>query len=248
MTSLYDTLGVPPDASQEEIKAAFRRQAKTAHPDANPPEKKDEAEEKFGALTKAYEVLSDEKSRQRYDRTGATEKPDDIEVRAEQIIAERLISIFNEVDSEHDGMPPVYALYDNAFDFIRKVINRGLFEIKKARGRAAGEQVRWKDRRPKFKGKVAERIIDEKIRDVRFRMERLDFEEKAAKRALELLETYEHEPDERPEQNPFAMSATSAGFGVGGAASNFRFEDENGDELAPGGFADMVNRARGRRK
>lgn len=64
----YEVLGVPRNASQEEIKRAFRRLALKYHPDRNPGDK--EAEEKFKEINEAYQVLSDPEKRARYDRFG----------------------------------------------------------------------------------------------------------------------------------------------------------------------------------
>ncbi len=65
----YDILGVDRDASQDEIKKAYRKKAKKYHPDKNP-ENADEAREKFKKISEAYEVLADEEKRKRYDRYG----------------------------------------------------------------------------------------------------------------------------------------------------------------------------------
>jgi molecular chaperone DnaJ len=63
----YEVLEVSEDASQEEIKKAYRKKAKKYHPDSN----SDEAdEEKFKKINKAYDVLSDEEKRKKYDRFG----------------------------------------------------------------------------------------------------------------------------------------------------------------------------------
>ena len=64
----YETLGVPKSADQQQIKSAFRRLAREYHPDVN---KNHDAEEKFKEINEAYEVLSDEDKRARYDRFGA---------------------------------------------------------------------------------------------------------------------------------------------------------------------------------
>ena len=64
----YEVLGVEKGASAEEIKKAYRKSAMKYHPDRNPGDK--EAEEKFKEIGEAYEVLSDEGKRSRYDQFG----------------------------------------------------------------------------------------------------------------------------------------------------------------------------------
>lgn len=64
----YAILGVPRTASAEELKKAFRKLAREHHPDANKGAKK--SEEKFKEINEAYDVLSDVKKRQVYDRMG----------------------------------------------------------------------------------------------------------------------------------------------------------------------------------
>jgi len=66
--SYYDTLGLKKNASQKEIKAAYRRLARKLHPDVNPGDKT--AEARFKDVNRAYEVLSDAKKRTKYDRYG----------------------------------------------------------------------------------------------------------------------------------------------------------------------------------
>jgi len=65
----YEVLGVPKDADEKAIKAAFRKLARKYHPDVNPD--KAEAERKFKEINEAYEVLSDKEKRQKYDQFGA---------------------------------------------------------------------------------------------------------------------------------------------------------------------------------
>ena len=64
----YEILGVSRDASQEEIKSAYRKAALKNHPDRNPGDK--EAEEKFKAASEAYSVVGDPQRRAQYDRFG----------------------------------------------------------------------------------------------------------------------------------------------------------------------------------
>ncbi len=64
----YEVLGVEKTASADEIKKAYRKSAMKYHPDRNPGDKT--AEEKFKELGEAYEVLSDDQKRARYDQYG----------------------------------------------------------------------------------------------------------------------------------------------------------------------------------
>ena len=64
----YSILGVKRDASEQEIKRAYRRLARKHHPDVNPGDKS--AEARFKEINEAYEVLSDKEKRQKYDQFG----------------------------------------------------------------------------------------------------------------------------------------------------------------------------------
>ena len=66
--AFYDVLGVAKNASEDEIKKAYRKLAMKYHPDRNPDSKT--AEEKFKEVKEAYEILSDEHKREAYDRFG----------------------------------------------------------------------------------------------------------------------------------------------------------------------------------
>jgi molecular chaperone DnaJ len=64
----YDVLGVSKDATQDEIKKAYRKLARKHHPDINPGNK--DSEDMFKRVSEAYDILGDEKKRAEYDRLG----------------------------------------------------------------------------------------------------------------------------------------------------------------------------------
>jgi curved DNA-binding protein len=74
----YQVLGVPRNADQDEIQRAYRKLARTYHPDVN---SDPEAEDRFKDISEAYDVLSDPQTRRRYDAFGADfrQVPDDVD-------------------------------------------------------------------------------------------------------------------------------------------------------------------------
>src|SRR2546427_3831457 len=76
----YEILGVDRNASEEEIKKAYRRLARQHHPDTQTSEEeKKKAEEKFKEINEAYATLSDQDKRRRYDTFGHAEGPQGFE-------------------------------------------------------------------------------------------------------------------------------------------------------------------------
>jgi len=79
MANPYETLGVAPNASQDDIRRAYRTAAKETHPDLNPG--KPEAENRFKEINAAYDIIGDADKRKRYDageidETGAERQPE----------------------------------------------------------------------------------------------------------------------------------------------------------------------------
>lgn len=95
MTDLYTILGVKRTAARKDIHKAYRKKAKTAHPDSGG------TVEAFNELVVAYSVLTDEKRRTRYDETGEIDppRPDNFDGGAIEIIAEKLGLV---IHAEHD--------------------------------------------------------------------------------------------------------------------------------------------------
>ena len=67
----YELLGVERNATEKEIKSAYRKLARKWHPDLHPAAEKKKAEEQFKRINEAYEVLKDPEKRSRYDRLGS---------------------------------------------------------------------------------------------------------------------------------------------------------------------------------
>ena len=79
MANPYETLGVTPNASHDDIRQAYRKAAKETHPDLNPG--KPEAEKRFKEINAAYDIVGDADKRKRYDageidETGAERQPE----------------------------------------------------------------------------------------------------------------------------------------------------------------------------
>eukprot|EP00630_Chrysocystis_fragilis_P002438 CAMPEP_0197392806 /NCGR_PEP_ID=MMETSP1165-20131217/3935_1 /TAXON_ID=284809 /ORGANISM="Chrysocystis fragilis, Strain CCMP3189" /LENGTH=628 /DNA_ID=CAMNT_0042918447 /DNA_START=15 /DNA_END=1901 /DNA_ORIENTATION=+ len=113
---LYDELGVEPSASEAQIKKAYYKQALKYHPDKNPGN--EEAQAKFQKLSRAYEILSDPKSRERYDESGEVDEQQESSVdpktffemifgseQFEKFVGElQLASVMKEDDHEVDAV------------------------------------------------------------------------------------------------------------------------------------------------
>lgn len=108
--SLYDDLGVPPNASQEEIKAAWRRKAKATHPD------KGGSAKAFAVVETAYRILSDEEKKSRYDASGETDLPKDPLTEARQNVAQLFLQAAEGYNEDTCDMIAA----------VRDVINRNL--------------------------------------------------------------------------------------------------------------------------
>jgi molecular chaperone DnaJ len=108
----YAILGVPRNATEKEIKAAYRKLARQYHPDVNPGDK--QAEEKFKEINEAYQVLSDPEKRAAYDRYGE-------QWQAYQRMREQYGAGF---DSAHWGTEMPFG-FESFADFIEQLLHGG---------------------------------------------------------------------------------------------------------------------------
>jgi DnaJ-class molecular chaperone len=115
----YQTIGVDRNASQEEIKKAYREKSKELHPDANGGDDKG-----FAALGKAYEILSDPEKRKRYDETGSDNANND------EDMANSLISKLTLTFVENVGNVGEISLTEFISTYLKDQKKRGEEEIK----------------------------------------------------------------------------------------------------------------------
>ena len=143
--NLYEILDIPKDADKETIKKAHRKKAKKHHPDMGGNEKT------FYAITLAYQVLSDDKRRKKYDQTGETaEQTTSIKGKAINILAEKFNTLLDEAKTEIFQIDVVASLQRSVnedmarFKETKKKVRSELIHLYKVRKRlvkksAAGE-------------------------------------------------------------------------------------------------------------
>lgn len=192
--NLYEVLGVAKDATPKEIKTAFRALASKYHPDRN---EDPGAPAMMQEVNRAYEVLSDAKKRERYDRTGQESAEPTIDEMAEEALNGMLMSAVSANDfAEKDYMQMVGAYLIEQLSDTRKNIKRAEKKVKKITKlckviKRKGDNL-FVFALEALKAKTEEQIIAQQGAEMVFQ------------RARELLETYEftgEEPEEaiRPE-------------------------------------------------
>jgi DnaJ-class molecular chaperone len=114
----YAVLGVKPEATQDEIRKAYRALAKKLHPDLNPGDKK--AEEKFKQVSAAYDLVGDADKRARYDRG-------EIDASGNERPRERYYRDFNDAGAEQHAYSSSegYADFADSEDILREMFRRG---------------------------------------------------------------------------------------------------------------------------
>lgn len=146
MADLYETLGVPGDADTAEIKAAYRKAVRKVHPDAGG------KREDFDRVQLAYNILTDQRARDRYDRTGDDRPIDPVALQRQQAmttVAGKLNMLISapEVDPRHfDLVLGIKELIEAEATDIRKQI---------AESKRMQERLRQFEKRLKHKAKDA---------------------------------------------------------------------------------------------
>lgn len=191
----YDTLGVPKDASDEEIKRAYRKKAHASHPD------KGGKLEQFQAVQKAYAVLSDAEKRARHD-LGEDDPQTEIspEMQAEQALASMLINLI-------DTMPDVD--HDDLLGKARQGIQTGMTEFTRNRrhheNKIEKRRKAMKRLKKKGNGGFILAAIEIETNKLQGQLEYCDKQIELGKLMLEILKDYTYEREIQPAREQAQM-------------------------------------------
>lgn len=111
--NLYDFLGVHQDASQDEIKTAYRKKMKEWHPDKNS-HRKEVAEEMTKTLNQAYSILSDPEQRKNYDRMLRFTHGKNFNDINDETFWSKLSKVSHRFEKTVDNVQEIYSLFKDA--------------------------------------------------------------------------------------------------------------------------------------
>ena len=188
MRDLYQILGVRRSAAPEEIQRAYRRKAKTSHPDGGGSVKA------FSELSTAYTVLTDPNRRERYDRTGEIEpaRPNNLDVSAIEVIAQKLGLI---IHAECDVTSvDIDALIEQAIRADIAERNAGISSLRRAMERARRLRDRVK-RKTNGEDNMLARVLDWHETTAKSHIKQSEEAVSSMERALEILKDYSFADD-----------------------------------------------------
>lgn len=209
-TNLYKILGVEEDATQEEIKKAYRSRAMKVHPDTNP-DNPEEAAECMAELSDAYEILSDPDRRAEYDERGVVEGS----LHSMYDVANDILTqCFADLLQTHgpDGLLRINVVkcvrgkFKNGLDEQHTSLKKAKLDVKKLR------VVRGRICHPEEENAFS-RVIDTSLHAIEKYMEQTDGGIRALNLALELLDQYEFIHDE--EQSGWGGMNRKPGMNMG---------------------------------
>jgi curved DNA-binding protein CbpA len=200
MIDLYQLLGIKRGATRDEVRKAYRRKAKSSHPDSGG------SVEQFGALATAHEVLSDERRREKYDATGEieTSKPNNLDVSAIEVIAQKLGLV---IHAEHDVTSlDVDALIEQAIREDITARKSSIADQERAIKRVGRLRARAK-RKTEGGDNMLLRVLDWHERSSKDLIKKNEDSVASMERALEILEGYSFVDDTPPPAQDEVSSA-----------------------------------------
>lgn len=189
----YDTLGVPQDATADDIKQAFRRASMKAHLDRGG------SEEQQQAVNRAYEVLADPQRRARYDAGQGDGQPVPIEVEARNALLQVFASALNE-----DGAN-VITRSREIMAKEKQRLSQGIFDCRRKRNELELRRARIKS---KHDENLAHMLIDQQVAQLTKMIDEAEHSVKVAGMVEELLNFYDDE-------TPVVMTMTTMNGGIG---------------------------------
>lgn len=199
--SHYEALGVGADADRESIKRAYRKKAHEHHPD------KGGSAEKFHAIQRAYDVLSNEARRAWYDRNGS-DGPADTQDEALKNLAAVFLQAVDQADVEHQDVLAI------AREHIERAKGNVLAQVEQFKAKvrklesAKKRLTKKSSSGPELLGQMLEGQISANKRAMDLAAENL----KVFDRMLELLKDYRYRADEAPYM-PASFAIRMQGFG-----------------------------------
>lgn len=182
MTDPYETLGVARDASQEDVKTAFRRKAASEHPD------KGGDAARMAEINCAYETLGDADKRAEYDATGETDSAARLEAEAR----DRLVALFQAaLDAGQDDLMGVcHALLTNAQGEIGSNLSNTTRLAERLR------KQRKRIRRKQEGENLFTSLVDERLKQADAQLAAMERARAVFIRVAEMLQAYEATPGE----------------------------------------------------
>lgn len=208
----YATLGLNPDATEEDVREAYRRKAKDTHPDA-PGGNADE----FRKVASAHLVLKDPVRRKRYDETGeADDRADNPDVGALNIIAGMIETIIRE-GSDAMTVDLIDAMRQQLDDIIKK-LGAAITKGNAARKRAAKMQKRFK--RKSQGTNMLDRMIQHQIDGIDRSIAQVTADKAKHERAREIILDYSFDVEKLPIPT-VTITGTSSVSGLAEAFQTF---------------------------
>jgi curved DNA-binding protein CbpA len=196
----YETLGVDKDSTPEDIKKAYRRQAMKHHPDRDGGDG-----DKFHAIERAYNTLSDPGSRAHYDATGESDQPNQDDLASARVAA--LFDLLIEKGATGDLV-----------EIAVVNVQRSTEEFENQRHKARTKLERMKRRAGRVKAKTGvnlfEQVIQRKIKACQRELTAMETEIEINGKVLEILANYQDEaPDQLIVRDSFAKFGSGTTFG-----------------------------------
>lgn len=202
--NFYDELGLKPDASDDDVKSAYRSRSKAVHPDK--PGGSHEAQSK---VNRAYEILSNPESRERFDRG---ESPDERSIADEARAA--LINIFMSVVQD----PTVSLDHTDIFKATKVRIEASQNDMRQTKANLKRDMARLASAKTRITGKDTffGDVLDGRIKNNQIGIDNLDRNITIGNMMIAILADYKYRTDQLP-----GIQSNSGGFEFHGFQINF---------------------------